>query len=369
MTDKDERRRQEDAILDALASGHRPLAIKLYSDLYGVSVSEARESVDGLDGPIWPKPTAPKPTAPKPTFVDPKHIEWFGGRAAALALRSVVLGDPIAEKALHCLVDDLARGQVSQSHFRVDWRTEIPWAPIQALEGAVKREQRAEVRKAATHALGQVYAADALDQISRAHGLQIDDPQAIDSLCAVLQDPTSRNEWRRASAARALGKIGDPRSVEALICALRREEWCVVRVAAAIALGEIGDPRAIDSLLAATRPSWPDPGYDEDLRFTARAILEGEDNLLSLVYRLTKGSSAERGAAAAKLGTGMYGEALPNLIAAYNFERDRAVRLWIICGLQTMTGKGDWRDYGDSCVCGRHKETYTAPTRMWRGGD
>jgi hypothetical protein len=60
----------------------------------------------------------------------------------------------------------------------------------------------------------------------------------------------------RIASARALGRIGSPRSAVALIAALRDPVW-QVRAQAALALGELGAPAAIAALVAAVRdPSW-----------------------------------------------------------------------------------------------------------------
>jgi HEAT repeat protein len=54
----------------------------------------------------------------------------------------------------------------------------------------------------------------------------------------------------RESAARALGRIGDPRAVEPLIAALKEEDG---RSSAARAPGEIGDARAVEPLIFALK--------------------------------------------------------------------------------------------------------------------
>ncbi len=65
-------------------------------------------------------------------------------------------------------------------------------------------------------------------------------PAAVDPLLAVLFVPPMQ---RRAEAAEALGRIGDPRALEPLQAACR-DRWPSMRRAAATALGDLGDPRA-----------------------------------------------------------------------------------------------------------------------------
>jgi HEAT repeat protein len=72
--------------------------------------------------------------------------------------------------------------------------------------------------------------------------------QAVPPLINALKEP----EPVRLSAARALGKIRDPRAVPALIVLLK-DDYPEIREAAARALGELNDSRAIQPLLAAMK--------------------------------------------------------------------------------------------------------------------
>ena len=82
---------------------------------------------------------------------------------------------------------------------------------------------------------------------------------AVEPLIAAVNDP--HTPWRRRSgAAEALGAIGDPRAVEALIAALPN-------AACATALGQIGDARAVEPLVTAL-----DTGETGDRRAAARAL-------------------------------------------------------------------------------------------------
>ncbi|MFN2302811.1 MAG: HEAT repeat domain-containing protein [Anaerolineales bacterium] len=71
-------------------------------------------------------------------------------------------------------------------------------------------------------------------------------PSAFDALLIGLKDV----DWRiRATAARALGKIGDPKAVQLLISALMDKRDIVPRIEAANALGQIGDILAVEVLI------------------------------------------------------------------------------------------------------------------------
>jgi HEAT repeat protein len=67
---------------------------------------------------------------------------------------------------------------------------------------------------------------------------------AVPALIKALTDPDMNVKH---AAAEALGKIGDRRAVEPLICALSTDMW--LQFPAAMALGEIGDPRAVAPLV------------------------------------------------------------------------------------------------------------------------
>jgi len=93
---------------------------------------------------------------------------------------------------------------------------------------------------------------------------KIGNPQAVPALLQALKD----KEWRvRWAAAEALESIGDPQAVPALIQALKNEDlW--VRQAAAGALGKIGVP-VVPALMEALKDR------DEDVRgAAARALLK-----------------------------------------------------------------------------------------------
>jgi HEAT repeat protein len=95
---------------------------------------------------------------------------------------------------------------------------------------AALKDENSDVRQAAAKALGK-----------------IGDPRAVEPLIAALSDESSDVRY---AAAEALGKIKDPRAVEPLIAA--HQNWWV-GAAAACALGEIKDPRAVEPLIAALK--------------------------------------------------------------------------------------------------------------------
>lgn len=81
---------------------------------------------------------------------------------------------------------------------------------------------------------------------------RVQNPVAIEGLIAALEDESDRTELGgyplRRNAARALGKLDDPRAVPGLIRCLECEDF-YVREAAAQSLGMLGEPTAIPALL------------------------------------------------------------------------------------------------------------------------
>jgi HEAT repeat protein len=92
----------------------------------------------------------------------------------------------------------------------------------------------------------------------------IGDPVAVEALIGVLEeqgpgpmlassyispDPRVQNEELRASAAHALGQIGDPVAADTLAAVMKdRDKGRALRQAAIMALGELGDPRAVGAM-------------------------------------------------------------------------------------------------------------------------
>jgi HEAT repeat protein len=118
----------------------------------------------------------------------------------------------------------------------------------------------------------------------------------VAALAQALQD---ENKLVRKAAAEALGQIGDPRAVEALLASLRNDNWRRVREAAAEALGQIGDARAVEPLLAALRDA------DPSIKVAAAEALGqiGDEHAIApLVLALQDGGWVVRKTAAAALG-------------------------------------------------------------------
>jgi HEAT repeat protein len=133
----------------------------------------------------------------------------------------------------------------------------------------------------------------------RAHTLVVDDLVRIGSaavlpLMAVLDDP---NPNVRGGAARALGKIGDPRALGSLIFRLRYDSDVEVRKSAVWAL-HMGGSRAVPPLIEALR----DP--DEWVRFGAVIVLAkiGDAAVEPLVTALRDSNVMVRANAAETLG-------------------------------------------------------------------
>jgi hypothetical protein len=108
---------------------------------------------------------------------------------------------------------------------------------------------RALLRMDAVHrAVGALLVIEALGQASPAQVVQLRDAMEESGIVELGERSTRRlSPWRRALACEALGKIGAPRSVPALLQRLddRRPE---VRVEAVRALGEIGSKEAVPAL-------------------------------------------------------------------------------------------------------------------------
>lgn len=84
---------------------------------------------------------------------------------------------------------------------------------------------------------------------AKALGL-VGDSRAVLSLLKIL-DRWKHDDIMQSDIIRALGEIGDPSAVDALVDALHFSKYDFVRAAAAVALGKIGDKRAVESLIHA----------------------------------------------------------------------------------------------------------------------
>jgi hypothetical protein len=103
---------------------------------------------------------------------------------------------------------------------------------VRAFLCAELKDENGVVREAAARALGK-----------------LQDPRAVAPLCEALKD---KDRDVREAAAWALGELQDPRAVTPL-CKALKDENRDIRRAAARALGELGDPGAVRPLLSAAR--------------------------------------------------------------------------------------------------------------------
>ncbi len=82
---------------------------------------------------------------------------------------------------------------------------------------------------------------------------RVNQPDVVDALVVALEDESSRSPDGgyplRRNAARALGKLGEPRVVPALLASLQCDDY-YVRGAAVESLGDLGDEAAIPVLLS-----------------------------------------------------------------------------------------------------------------------
>ena len=160
------------------------------------------------------------------------------------------------------------------------------------------------------------------------------DPRAVQALIEALRrDPDPKV---RAMAAWALGQIEDPAAVSALTTALREDDDLGVRVQAAEALGDIEDVSAIDALGAAVR----DPSVE--VRRAAVDALGNMDDprIVPLVLPSLRDDDVEvRRSAADALGNNESPQAVEPLIAATR-DSDLEVR---ISAIDALGNQGDPR--------------------------
>ncbi|MGH7588407.1 MAG: HEAT repeat domain-containing protein, partial [Gemmatimonadota bacterium] len=160
------------------------------------------------------------------------------------------------------------------------------------------------------------------------------DPRAVQALIQALrQDPDPKV---RAMAAWALGEIEDPAAVSALSTALRADEDPQVRVQAAEALGNIEDVSAIDALGEAVG----DPAV-EVRREAVEALGNMDDSrVVAIVIPSLRDDDVEvRRSAADALGNTESSQAVEPLIAATR-DPDLEVRVYAI---EALGNQGDLR--------------------------
>ncbi len=94
--------------------------------------------------------------------------------------------------------------------------------------------------------------------------------KATEALLAALQDESA---YVRFAAAKTLGGLGDPRTIDSLIQVLKEDESPNVRGRAAWALGNIGVKSGLESLLASLKDlAW-------EVRWAATLALGVLDNM------------------------------------------------------------------------------------------
>jgi HEAT repeat protein len=211
-----------------------------------------------------------------------KDEDEFGREGAARQLGAS--GDALAVKPLIAALADSSAEVRKAAAEALAW---IGWAPDRGPAGAAywaalgRWDRCAECGTVGAEALATALSSWDLEmrkKVARALG-RMGNPRAIPALVAMLDDeyvtarrsaaaalagigkacvPYLRVALRhkhgraRASAAEALGSIGDPDAVEALIEALKDEDPDVCRWAA-WALGRIGDRRAVEPLTAVSQ--------------------------------------------------------------------------------------------------------------------
>jgi hypothetical protein len=174
-------------------------------------------------------------------------------------------------------------------------------------------------------------------------------PEAVPALIqALTEDENWRVAWR---AAEALGQIGDPEAVDTLIQAARRDNNDSVCLASIWALGEIGDPKAVDiaalglkedhpSFRAASAnalgkiaderavvplalAAWDEDGLVRGYAMNALENIGGERAMPVLLRALTDNDPTVRKAAASMLGVLGDERAIPDLQKAYRQYKGR----------------------------------------------
>jgi HEAT repeat protein/beta-lactamase regulating signal transducer with metallopeptidase domain len=190
---------------------------------------------------------------------------------------------------------------------------------------AEKGEAKARTLVALSRSLGDA-SAEVRESAVRSMG-QIEDPRSVTALINALR--TDRDVRVREAAAWALGQIEDPRAVPALVEALSGDREVTVRRTAAWALGQIEDGAAVDGLTRAMHDA------DADVRQTAVWALgqiEDPRAIPGLSAALRDGGVETRRHAAWALGQIESADAVPALAAALR-DADAEVRAKAVWGL------------------------------------
>lgn len=186
------------------------------------------------------------------------------------------------------------------------------------LEGRARGETVAEVDAATLAALSPRVAAAVSAFASASATARVDERpvdaatrgRALDALAGALNDASA---GVRVSAVHALGQLQDPRSVAALVAALRGDPDATVRRTAAWALGQIEDRAATPALVAAMQGD-----RDVEVRRTATwalGQLEDPASVDALVRAMRDGDAEVRQTAVWALGQIEDHRAVPGLSA------------------------------------------------------
>ncbi|MFQ6015580.1 MAG: HEAT repeat domain-containing protein [Anaerolineae bacterium] len=157
------------------------------------------------------------------------------------------------EDAVEALIESLHHGDEAVSRRATEVLVQIGEPAVKPLVAALRNSDR-DVRDPQSN--------DVRWRVAEALG-RIGHPQAVEALVGALHD----SDWHiRDRAALALGNIRDPHALEPLVRALRDADWRV-RDRAAAALGKMGDARAVAPLIQALHDD------DEDVRLRVTAVL------------------------------------------------------------------------------------------------
>ncbi|MFB2924129.1 HEAT repeat domain-containing protein [Aerosakkonema funiforme] len=207
----------------------------------------------------------------------------------------------------------------------------------QRFQDALNYNENRYVRRKAARALGK-----------------IGHPQAVEALISALHDEYS---YVRMDAAEALGKIGHPQAVEVLISALHDEYW-YVRWAAAIALGKIGHRQAVEALISAlhdenTNVTWMamdalgEIGHPQAVEVLISA-LHDEDSLIRFFALITLGKINNPQAVEGLISALHHEDSVTGLLARTILEK--------IDNLQTVEGLISVLNYKNSFLRGQAAE-------------
>ena len=191
---------------------------------------------------------------------------------------------------------------------------------------------QAEVREARSAAvlplIGAVRDADANVRLSAVKALgAIEDPRSVAALIQALR--TDQDAQVRNMAAWALGQIEDRAAVPALVQAMAGDRAVEVRRTSTWALGQIEDPAAVDGLVRAMRDA---DGEVRETAVWALGQIQDRRAVPGLAAALKEGDVKVRRHAAWALGQIEAREAVPGLVAAMR-DADQEVRTTAVWAL------------------------------------